>query len=356
MKERDKNELQADLQGIQSALDELEVERQRGRIDISRYLDLKADYEARKARLQELASQSQARAPASQAQVGTIEESPRPMALPLNWRWIAAAGVALALVVVVLLLSQLGGNDKDKTRSLGDSTPETGSTTTRESDGMTLVYVPGGTFLMGNDDMSNAQPVHSVTLGSYWIDRTEVSNAQYALCVESGKCSASGYADDAANYGDECPAVDILWQQAVNYCAWAGGRLPTEAEWEYAARGPEGNVYPWGDEFDCSRGNFYGECDEFEDAPSPVDGFESGASWCGALNMAGNVSEWVEDWYDGYTGTTYQSDAFGTLYKVLRGGNWNSDQLDVRSDHRDILTPNNKDTNVGFRCVSEPGD
>jgi formylglycine-generating enzyme required for sulfatase activity len=351
MKVRDKNELKAELQGIQSALDELEVKYQQGLLDIGRYLQLKADFEARKAKLQELASLSRAHPPAEHAQSGAVKESLQRAALTLDWRWVATAGAAL--VAIVFLLSQLGGNDKEPVAQ----TPGIDSAVTREADGMVMLYVPGGTFLMGSEDgAGNELPVHSITLDSYWIDRTEVSVAQYALCVESGKCSASSYTEDKAFKGDEHPIVDVTWQEAADYCAWAGARLPTEAEWEYAARGPEGNIYPWGDEFDCSRGNFYGECDEYDNASSPVDSFESGASWCGALNMAGNVWEWVDDWYAGYPDTSYQSDAFGTQYKVLRGGSWTSNQVDVRSGHRDNLTPNNQDVNVGFRCVSESGE
>ena len=134
-----------------------------------------------------------------------------------------------------------------------EATPSLGDTWTRPADGMVMVYVPAGEFKMGSiggDD--DEQPVHTVALDGFWIDRTEVTKAQYEQCVAAGACTPC-YGDSPY---DDYPAIYVTWYQAGTYCGWAGGRLPTEAEWEYAARGPEARVFPWGDEFDGTRLNF----------------------------------------------------------------------------------------------------
>ena len=229
---------------------------------------------------------------------------------------------------------------------------------------MVMVYVPGGEFEMGsNDGESDEQPVHSVTLDDFWMDRTEVSNAQYKRCVDDGDCSASAHEDNTTYNGDDYPVVGVSWQDAVNYCAWAGARLPTEAEWEYGARGLDGNTYPWGNTFDGARLNF---CDanctydykntDYDDGyerTSPVDGFESGASWCGALNMAGNVWEWTSSLYQDYP---YQAgdgreDSASSGSRVLRGGAWFNLSYYARSANRTVGNPDFRVDYVGFRCV-----
>jgi formylglycine-generating enzyme required for sulfatase activity len=249
-----------------------------------------------------------------------------------------------------------------------------GDTCTRPVDGMVMLYVPGGPFQMGSTEgFGDERPVHTVTMDSLWIDQTEVTNAQYRKCVEARVCQAptTCHLWGEPTYGDvskaDHPAVCVDWYGAQAYCQWAGARLPTEAEWEYAARGPDGNTYPWGDTFDGTRLNFCdancvysGKATEYDDGyemAAPVGSFENGASWCGALDMAGNVWEWVNDWYDNYSSAA-QANPVGPdtgKHKVVRGGGWNNDQNAVRSANRDLYTPEVRHDLVGFRCVAAPG-
>ena len=186
------------------------------------------------------------------------------------------------------------------------SNPQLGDTWTRPTDGMVMVYVPGGTFMMGSDPtvddnaMSDEQPQHGVTLTGFWIDRTEVTNAMYRNCVTDGECFESRFANDSDYNGNNYPVVGVSWYSADTYCKWAGGQLPTEAQWEYTARGTDGRLYPWGDDLPtCDLAQFRG-CDG---GTVSVGSFPDGSSWVGAMDMAGNGWEWVSDWYGPYTTT-----------------------------------------------------
>jgi formylglycine-generating enzyme required for sulfatase activity len=260
-----------------------------------------------------------------------------------------------------------------------------GSAWTRPTDGMVMVYVPGGEFEMGSTQgQGDEQPVHVVELDGFWMDRTEVTNAQFATFLnDQGNQTEGGVTwldledDDCLieRTGDrhrpkdgyaEHPVVEVTWYGAAAYCEWAGARLPTEAEWEYAARGEEGLVYPWGDEFDCSRGNFDDEtalddyvvpggegCDGYE-RTAPVGSLPAGASWCGALDMAGNVWEWVADWKGDYP-SERQVNPTGPssgAVRVLRGGSWYHTPYNLRSANRNWFSPDNEiNLNCGFRCA-----
>lgn len=231
---------------------------------------------------------------------------------------------------------------------------------------------------MGSNDVnSDEKPVHEVTLDSFWIDQTEVTNAQYTRCDEADRCNApsspTSYTRDSY-YGNsefaDYPVIFVSWEDAKTYCEWAGGRLPTEAEWEYAARGPQGLVYPWGNEFDGRKLNF---CDKncaigwvdknvddgYADT-APVGSYPDGASWASARDMAGNVWEWVADWYGAYPSES-QVNPTGPrngVFRVLRGGSFYSVVSHVRAANRDNNTPGNRvDYGVGFRCVgAAPGE
>ena len=223
-------------------------------------------------------------------------------------------------------------------------------------DGMVMMAVPAGQFLMGSDEgHPDERPAHVVYLHTYWIDQTEVTNAQYARCVESGSCELpidpAFYLDDDLNYH---PVVYVDWESANTYCQWAGRRLPTEAEWEKAARGTDNRTYPWGEQGDCSRANFW-DCPDF-DFTSPVGYYdEKGVSPYGAYDMAGNVWEWVSDWYDleYYQESPVlnpQGPASG-IFHVWRGGSWNCNQTSARSAGRGKYNPIYWQDLIGFRCA-----
>ena len=238
------------------------------------------------------------------------------------------------------------------------SAPELGDTWTRPADDMVMVYVPAGEFQMGSEDgYDNEKPVHTVALDGFWIDRTEVTNAQYTRCVAAGTCRPSEYANDSAYNSAEQPVVGVSWNDAVTYATWVGGRLPTEAEWEYAARSPEGLIYPWGNTWDCAKGNFDEDCgsDNYR-LTAPVGSFPAGASWVGALDIVGNVWEWVADRYGPYPSgrqVNFTAPASGDD-RVLRGGAFDLNRRGARCAIRLRYAPHGRDRHGGFRVVVAP--
>jgi len=243
-------------------------------------------------------------------------------------------------------------------------------------DGMALIFIPAGEFKMGSSEADDPQaldeeePQHIVYLDAYWIDQTEVTNAQYADCVASGACSKpydptsltqNRYYDNPqyANY----PVISVSWSQATAYCAWAGRRLPTEAMWEMAARGPDGFIYPWGNTFDGTKANYCDiDCfngwkdDRYDDGyidTSPVGNYPAGASIYGVLDMAGNVYEWVADWFEPY-GWNKQQNPTGPLSgseHIIRGGSWGDDPGHIRSAVRSHVNVPDSANFIGFRCA-----
>jgi formylglycine-generating enzyme required for sulfatase activity len=250
-----------------------------------------------------------------------------------------------------------------------------------------MVHVPAGEFTMGSDKGdSDEQPVHTVYLDAFYIDETEVTNAQFAqflneqsnqeeggvtwLDIGDEDClitESGGQHQPRSGYSDH-PVIEVSWHGARAYCQWAGKRLPTEAEWEKAARETDGRTYPWGNDFDCRKGNFDDEqeiddyvvpggpnCDGYV-RTAPVGSYPDGASPYGALDMAGNVWEWVADWYDsGYYAASPESNPEGPAsgdYRVLRGGSWGYDVVaSVRAANRGRNIPDATFLNVGFRCA-----
>jgi len=310
--------------------------------------------------------------PELMAQAKTQTRRPRRRPMPA-WAWVLGALVVGGIIAV------LAAGALAPTRA-----PELGTTWTRPADDMVMAYVPAGEFEMGSTEgESDERPVHSVTLDGFWIDKYEVTNAQFAdflnargnqeeggvtwLDLEDEDClieQVGGKYRPKNGYADH-PVIEVSWYGARAYCKWAGARLPTEAEWEYAARGAQGFVYPWGDEFDCSRGNFDDEilldiyvvpggegCDGYEKT-APVGRFEVGASWCNTLDLAGNVKEWVVDWYgDYYSGRQMNpTGPAASKYRVLRGGSWRDFSYSARSANRGWCPPDARENTIGFRCA-----
>ena len=221
----------------------------------------------------------------------------------------------------------------------------------QKTKGGEMVRVPAGEFIMGSESgNSKEKPVRRVYLDEFFIDKYEVTNEQYNQCVGAGLCSTNhkyeGFTDP------QQPVVGVDWNQASAYCAWAGKRFPTEAEWEKAARGTEGWLYPWGEGIDCSRAN-YGDCKNGK--TKNVGSYPSGASPYGAMDMAGNVWEWTADWYDAnYYKSSPNRNPTGPgsgQYRVLRGGSWRDLPTDLRASYRLWDYPGDRGKLFGFRCA-----
>ena len=225
-------------------------------------------------------------------------------------------------------------------------------------DQMEQISVPSGAFEMGanrDDKTADADeiPQHKVYLDSFWLDRTEITNAMYTRCVTAKRCTPPAHSDrySKPEYANH-PVLGVAWTQAQSYCMWAGRRLPTEAEWERAARGTDGRIYPWGN-FPPEK-NLLNFNQQMNDTTA-VGSYLDGASPYGALDMAGNVWEWAADWYDVYPGgDANASSDFGQKYRVMRGGSWSGTGNFVRSAYRNRFDPANSYDVIGFRCSRSP--
>jgi len=213
------------------------------------------------------------------------------------------------------------------------------------------VYVPEGNFTMGSDNGdSDEQPIHQVYLSAFWIDQTEVTNEMYAKCVDAGQCTQPIDTEHFSNSSyAKHPVVYVDWNQANAYCSWVERRLPTEAEWEKAARGTDARTYPWGEGIDCSKANYDG-CNS---DTTTVSSYESGKSPYDAYDMTGNAWEWVSSLYKPYPydANDGREDMYSSDARVLRGGSWDFDDDLVRSAVRLWFDPSDTLDVIGFRCA-----
>jgi formylglycine-generating enzyme required for sulfatase activity len=283
-----------------------------------------------------------------------------------------------------------------------------------------MVVIPAGEFVMGSDKKEDTQtrkefgnvkpwyldehPQHKEKVAAYKIDRYEVTNAQYrdfvtkeqhappSAWVDSGyivslkmekvtplpveqlrnlatrvfhldidttkmdKGQLLGAIKERLAYMDKLPVTFVSWYDADAYCKWAGKRLPTEAEWEKAARGTGGYEFPWGNEWAAAKANTGDE--SWDDGVAPVGSYKTDRSPFDVYDLAGNVSEWVADWYTAYPGSDYTSEDFGQKYKVIRGAAWGREghyaiHLFQRGAYRFDLAPDSTHADLGFRCASD---
>ncbi len=255
-------------------------------------------------------------------------------------------------------------------------------------DSMVMVYVPAGEFQMGSSDyLSDEEPAHMVYLDAFWIDQTEVTNEMFTYFVlDAGYVTDAEIEEASKVYQDflwqtvnganwehpfgvdtdisermQHPVVHVSWNDASAYCEWAGRRLPTEAEWEKAASWDADverqRVYPWGNVIDETYANYkeYKDFDNFVGDTVPVGSYEKGESFYGAQDMAGNVLEWVADWYDReYYSVSPTSNPLGPSSgesRVQRGGSWAERSHYLETRNRFASHPGVAENTVGFRCA-----
>lgn len=224
--------------------------------------------------------------------------------------------------------------------------------------GVSMALVPAGDFTMGSNYGNDTKPVDRISLDSFYIDKYEVTNELYKLCVNSRGCISPKRISSKTRsyyYGypefDKFPVIYVDWNMARTYCEWRGARLPTEAEWEKAARGPGLRTYPWGDQIDCDKANYAGCIGDTVE----VDSYPNGKSFYGVFNMAGNVSEWVSSLYTSYPyalDVNHENlDSVGN--RVFRGGSFNDVGSSVSAFYRNKISPTYTYYSIGFRCAKD---
>lgn len=224
-----------------------------------------------------------------------------------------------------------------------------------------MARIPATTFRMGTiQGETDEQPPHDVQLGAFLLDRTEVTNADYAVCVDANVCTASQSAADPHLNGARHPVVGITWTDANHYCEWVGKRLPTEAEFERAIRGSTNRPYAFEGKWDNKRANVRGTEDGHE-FTAPVGSYPMGMSKEGpVLDLNGNAAEWCSDWYDPvyYASQEEWADPKGPSLlsgdKVVRGGSYSDPEYAVRASARGRMQKNLASSTIGFRCAANP--
>ena len=269
---------------------------------------------------------------------------------------IIGIGMILVFAAGILLGQTFFGNDEDSDTIetyFSDLNGKHHSKNTdweiisQEIDGVPMVFVPKGCFAMGSDSGNDDEkPVHEVCLATpFWLDTYEVTNAQFA--------EFAGLAEEPSIYREaELPRNNITWQEAYAYCHQRGGRLPTEAEWEFALRGPSGWDYPWGNDFNSEAAVFVGNGNQLAVTGSIVEGI----SWVGAYDLSGNVWEWTNSALDNYP---YKSNDDReetnnlSVRRVLRGGSWGDSAQYMQGANRGSDHPRFRDEHYGVRCVHD---
>ena len=230
-----------------------------------------------------------------------------------------------------------------------------------------MIFIPAGSFYRGSSEemidwavkeffaesrewYQDETPILKVHLDGFFIDKFETTVSRYRHYLEKTDRPAPKYIDNPNFNQDNQPVVGVAWQEAWDYCAWAGKRLPTETEWDKAARGDQARVYPWGHRPDNKKANVRGMDDQYR-YPAPVGNFPQGKSPYGLMDMAGNVWEWTDSWYQPYPGNDQKSDQFGEKLKVAKGGSWFSNMDLARTTLRGKMLPDQRQNYVGFRCA-----
>ena len=229
-------------------------------------------------------------------------------------------------------------------------------------DGSVLLLVPAGRFIMGGvgdeGEQEEHDPRYEIALSAFYIGKYAVTNAQFRKFVVAAHYNAAGpWRAYARRWGENAPVVQVSWRDATAYCHWAGLRLPTEAEWEKAARGTDGRSYPWGDAWDPSRCQCSCSGSRGAEGPSKVDCYPEGASPYGCLNMVGNVCEWCSSEYRPYpySSTDGREASGGSEHRAVRGGAWDRWPQDLLlADLRLDEPPSYHSNNVGFRVARSP--
>ena len=277
-----------------------------------------------------------------QSSVRKDASSPSRKLVPFNWKAATLGGVILLAVVVAAAVVLM----KKK------STPLAAEIT--DSKNAVMVLVPEGDFVMGSDNGDeDERPVHTVYLDEFYIDKYEVTNSDYRVCVVDGVCKPP---QDMTNYNnpkyENHPVVYVDWEMARTYCDWRDAQLPTEAQWEKAARGMDARTYPWGEGIACSQANYLSCIEDTQ----PFDSYAGSLSPYGAYNMAGNVWEWVADWYSPAYDASETDNPVGAESgerRVLRGGGWNQHEYLLRTSARLGVVPTDVFLSFGFRCASD---
>jgi hypothetical protein len=273
---------------------------------------------------------------------GLVQRERKKILAVLGTLFAAATFVGMIFVIMLELSTTTPTASVTFATKLLPAEAQPGDTWIRPIDGMVMVYVPAPAAPF------TLQSGLAAPTESYWIDKYEVTNAQYQLCVDAGVCEPSGRANDGIFNGANQPVVGVTWFDGAAYAGWVDGALPTEEEWEYAAAGETGTGYPWGDEFDGTRLNF---CDAncptggtaWNDGyryTAPVGSYPDGESWVGAADMAGNVWEWTDSWWNA-----------SQTVRVLRGGAWGDLQGYARTAARLGRYPYFRHVSLGFRVV-----